>query len=152
MPPIQQSTEMTLHHVVESFWETIPPFWNRVKAHIRQVAMEQFDLSVEQFHILRNIRRGLDSVSDLAEVKNISRPAVSQAVDALVLKGLVTRTPDAQDRRHIRLALTEAGNELLDAIFGNVREWMMQLLAPLGEDGLLRLAEAMDSLRKIEAE
>ena len=47
-----------LHQAVETFWETFPPFWQRIRAHIRQVATEQFEISVEQFHILRHIRRG----------------------------------------------------------------------------------------------
>ena len=81
-----------LEQTLDKFWETIPPLWGYIRAHIRAVATENFDISVEQFHLLRFIRRGQCSVSDLADVKNISRPAVSQGVDALVNKGLVTRT------------------------------------------------------------
>ncbi len=73
---------------------------------------------MEQFHILRHIRRGLGSVSELAEVKQISRSAISQAVDLLVERGLICRLQNAQDRRNIPLELTEAGNSLLDTIWG----------------------------------
>ena len=143
-----ETTQKALRQSVETFWDTFVPFWQRIRAHIRQVAAEPFDISVEQFHILRYIRHGKHSVSELAEARNLSRPAVSQAVETLVQKGLVTRATDVQDRRHIQLALTEAGNTLLDAIFEDTRQWMMQILSPLSEKELHILTQAMDSLRK----
>jgi DNA-binding MarR family transcriptional regulator len=141
-----------LQQAVEAFWENIPPFWGRIRAHIRQVAAEQFDLSVEQFHILRHIRRGQDTVSELAEARNISRAAASQAVETLVQRGLVTRTTDRFDRRHVRLALTDPGDALLDAIFDDTRRWMAQLLSPLGDEELETLTQALDSLAKTHPE
>ena len=142
----------SLLQAVEAFWENIPPFWQRIRAHIRQTAAEQFDLSVEQFHILRHIRRGQGSVSELADARNISRPAISQTVNALVNRGLVVRTTNPQDRRHIRLALTEAGNRLLDAIFDDTRQWMMQVLSPLSDEELDILARGLETLQKTQVE
>lgn len=139
-----------LRQAVDAFWETFPPFWHRVRAHIRQIATEQYDISVEQFHVLRHIRRGDSSISDLAESKNISRPAMSQAVNALVNKGLIIRSPDTKDRRHIRLALTDSGNALLDAIFEDTRQWMMESLSSLSDSELQTLTQAMESLKKID--
>lgn len=149
-PPSENPSSERLSQAVEAFWEVFPPFWQRVRGHIRQVAAEQYDISVEQFHILRHIRRGQGSVSELAEAKNISRPAISQAVDVLVHKGLVIRIPDTQDRRHIQLALTDPGNALLDAIFGETYQWMAQLLSPLDDEELQTLTQAMEFLRKIQ--
>jgi len=134
---------------VDVFWETFPLFWRRIQAHIRTVAVEQFGISVEQFHILRHVRKGLDSVSALAEVKNISRPAISQSVDLLVTRGLLARTTNPQDRRHIRLDLTAEGNALLDAVFGDTRQWMMETIAPLSNDEIRALTRSMESLKKI---
>lgn len=143
------SSKEQLRQAVETFWEIFPPFWHRIRAHIRQAA-EQFGISVEQFHILRHIRRGRGSVSELAEAKKISRPAISQAVNVLVNRGLITRTPDARDRRYIQLTLTDSGKALLDAIFEDTRQWMMQTLSPLSDEELQALTRAMDSLRKIQ--
>jgi len=150
MSAVSTSAKDTLHQTVEFFWETFPPFWHRIRAHIRQVAVEQFDISVEQFHILRHIRHGVGSVSELAKAKKISRPAISQGVDTLVNKGLITRTTDPHDRRHIQLSLTDSGNALLDAIFEDTCQWMMQVLSILSQDELQTLGRAMNSLRKIQ--
>jgi DNA-binding MarR family transcriptional regulator len=139
-----------LSQTVDTFWETIPSFWHRVRAHIRLVAMEQYSISVEQFHILRHIRRGQGSVSGLAEAKNISRPAISQAVDVLVKKGFISRVPDESDRRHVNLALTDSGNALLDAIFADTSEWMMEILSPMKAEELINLKQAMASLNNLD--
>lgn len=147
--PHEPSPEQ-LRRVVEVFWETFPPFWHRIRAHIRQTATERFGISVEQFHLLRHIHAGQCSVSDLARVKGISRAAISQAVEALVARGFVTRTTDTQDRRHVHLALSESGQALLQAIAEDTRAWMMQLLSPLRERERRTLARAMELLRKIE--
>ncbi len=141
-----------LQQAVDSFWEAFPPFWHGVRAHIRQVATEQFDIGVEQFHILRHIRRGHDTVSDLAEAKNISRPAASQAVELLVTRGLVARTRDSDDRRHVRLALTDAGSALLDAVFEDTGRWMMARFSALSDEELHALMQAMQALHRIGAE
>lgn len=139
-----------LQQTVETFWETFPPFWHRVRAHIRQSA-EHHEISEEQFHILRHIRHGQCSVSELAEAKNISRPAVSQGVDALVNKGIILRVTNANDRRHIQLTLTDSGNALLDSVFEDTRQWMMQTLTPLSDEELQMLTQAMDFLRKTQS-
>jgi DNA-binding MarR family transcriptional regulator len=143
-------TNEHLRQLVDTFWETFPPFWHLIRGHIRQVAADQFEISVEQFHILRLIRRGLVTASQLAEVKNISRPAISQAVDALVKKGLIVRRRATHDRRNIELTLTENGDALLDALFDDTRQWMMQIFSPLSNSELQALIVAIDSLRKIQ--
>jgi DNA-binding MarR family transcriptional regulator len=138
-----------LKNAVDIFWETYPPLWRMIQAHIREVAVEQFNISVDQFHILRLIRRGRNSVSELAEVRDISRPAISQSVDLLVTRGLIFRTTDIQDRRHIKLDLTPDGNALMDAIFGNTRQWMVEKFALLSADEIQAFTFSMDSLKKV---
>jgi DNA-binding MarR family transcriptional regulator len=149
MPAPSSPTAKTLELTLDRFWETVPPLWSQIRAHIRSVATESFDLSVEQFHILRYIRRGRWSVSELAQAKNISRPAISQGVDMLVNKGLVTRTTHPDDRRYVELALTQEGNALLDAVFQNTRAWMLTRLAALSQDELESVDHAMESLKKM---
>lgn len=140
-------TEEARQKAIDRFWETIPYMWNQVKANLRSLAAQNFDISVEQFHILRHIRRGIASVSELAEVKQISRPAISQAVDILVEKGLISRQQDAADRRHVNLTLTPAGDDLLNQIFRENRVWMNRKMASLGEEELDQISAALEILK-----
>jgi DNA-binding MarR family transcriptional regulator len=148
MNTISHSSE-NLQRAVDGFWEAFPPLWRSVTAHIRQVAAEQFDISVEQFHILRHIRRGCNSVSALADTRGISRPAVSQSVELLVNRGLVARTTDPLDRRHVKLDLTAEGNALMDAAFGDTRQWMMDKFNLLSAAEIQALSLSMESLKKL---
>lgn len=133
---------------IDRFWETIPPLWGSIRQHIRAEATGRFDISVEQFHVLRYVRRGTSSISDLATAKNISRPAISQAVDLLVNKGLLSRTQSTEDRRFVELSLTESGNALLDTVFKETRAWMKELMSGLSTEELDTIANAMESLKK----
>lgn len=145
---ITQPTEEQLQRTIDRFWETVPPTWNRIRGRIRTTAAENFDITVEQFHILRHIRKGIGTSSELAEAKQISRPAVSQAIDILVQKGLVTRRRSVNDRRRVKLELTESGEALLNAIFIKNRAWMKERLMLLGETDLACLYEGLRLLQE----
>ncbi len=138
--------ETSLRSAIDEVWSTLPPVWNRIRSNIRATAVEQYGIRVEQFHILRHIRRGFTSVSELAEVLQISRSAVSQAVDVLVERGLIRRRQNAQDRRNIPLELTDDGNRLLDAIWEKNRAWMGEKMANLTPADLTTLSNAMELL------
>jgi DNA-binding MarR family transcriptional regulator len=134
---------------IDRFWEAVPPLWSTIRSHIRAAATGNFDISVEQFHILRHVRKGIGSISELAAAKNISRPAVSQAVEALVKKGLLTRVQSGQDRRYVEVTLTPAGNDLLDSVFKQTRSWMKERMQVMSPMELETIANAMDALKKM---
>ena len=146
------ASDILLQTAIDGFWAAIPPAWNRIKANLRSIAVENYDISVEQFHILRHIRKGITSVSELAEVKQISRSAISQAVDLLVERGLICRLQNARDRRNIPLELTGAGNKLLDAIGEKNRAWMETRMAALTPQELEILNCAFELLGKTFAD
>ncbi len=143
------SSKELREQAIDRFWETIPPLWSAIRQHIRAEATGQFEISVEQFHVLRYVRRGTNFISDLATAKNISRPAISQAVDVLVNKGLLTRTQSTEDRRFVELKLTESGNALLDTVFKETRGWMKELMSSLTDEELDTITIAMTSLKKM---
>lgn len=122
--------------IIDGFWEKLVPMWNRVRAHIRDTATQKHAITIEQFHLLRHIRRGAFSVRDLAQAKHTSRPAISQGVEALVQHGLVLRVQNTEDRRFVHLSLTPLGDALLDAIFQETREWMRSKLLQLSSEDL----------------
>lgn len=139
---------MSNHPLLDKFWEVVPPAWFQARAQIRGAAAEQFNLTVEQFQVLRRIRRGFDSVSAIAEDARTSRPAVSKAVDGLVNRGLVSRLTDPNDRRHIQLSLTEEGARVMNGIFGEANRWLEAKFARLTPDESAQVLDALDLLQK----
>jgi DNA-binding MarR family transcriptional regulator len=144
MPPSDELTQQA----IDRFWETVPPTWNRIRRRLRASASEDFGITVEQFHILRHIRKGFHTVSELADERLISRPAASQIVEVLASKGLVERCQSVGDRRRVDLELTDNGNALLNAIFQQNRIWMQSKLASLNEGELTRLLGGLEILQK----
>ena len=143
------STEDILQRTIERFWDTVHSIWGRVRSNLRDNAIKDINITLIQFHFLRHIRHGAHSVGELAERQQISRPAISQAVDLLVEKHLVTRQQDTQDRRYVHLDLTEHGNALLNDAFIKNRFWMGEKMASLSSDDLEILIHAMTILKNV---
>ena len=141
------ATEETLIQTIDQFWETVPTVWNLIRGNLRTIATEQYDISVEQFHILRHIRKGRTSVSELADVRQISRSAISQSAELLVEKGLITRRQEAGDRRFVHLALTPQGEELLNQVFRQNRAWMAENLASINPADLSLITRSLALLQ-----
>ena len=144
----ETSTRELVRQSIERFWECIPSTWTQVRANLRAIAAENFDLSFEQFSILRYIRKGSKSISELAEARQISRPAISQAVEMLVERGLISRQQSTQDRRWVDLELTQSGNDILSTIYKKNSDWMEEKLAFLNPEELQCLLSGLETLRK----
>jgi DNA-binding MarR family transcriptional regulator len=140
--------DKNVESVIDKFWEVIPPLWRSVRKFIHDQAAEEFDITLAQFHILRHIHAGTDSVSNLAKMGRISRPAISRGVDTLVTKGLVSRETDPNDRRRIRLSLSPRGKTLLDELFGNTRTWMMEKMNLLDTDDRDDIIKGLTAFQK----
>ena len=134
--------------VIDRFWESVPSAWHRTRAVIRGAAAEKYHLTVEQFQVLRRIRKGATSVSALAEASQTSRSAVSKAVDALVRRGLVSRSQDPEDRRNVPLALTDEGQRIMAGIYNETEQWLSVRFERLTPEERAVLLEGLDFLRK----
>ena len=138
----------SLQQAVDKLLETLPPVWDRIRSNLRSAATEKFGITLEQFHVLRHIRRGFQSVGDLADKKQISRSAISQSVEVLVAKDLVTRRQESDDRRCVLLELTPHASDVMEANFQQNRAWMKKKMASLTPGELASIQKAMDILRK----
>jgi DNA-binding MarR family transcriptional regulator len=139
--------EFSLQNTVDTVLDTLPPVWDRIRSNLRSAATRRFGITLEQFHVLRHIRHGYQSVGDLAEKKLISRSAVSQAVDVLVEKGLVTRRQESADRRCVLLELTPHARKVLEANFNENRVWMKRKMASMTPEELTSIQNAMVILK-----
>jgi DNA-binding MarR family transcriptional regulator len=77
-------------------------------------AVGDLELSISQIRMLHLLTGPLETASlkTIADEVGLSMPAVSRSVDALVQRGLVTRTEDAKDRRHKAVRATPEAHEL----------------------------------------
>nr|WP_235577688.1 MarR family transcriptional regulator [Rhodanobacter sp. Root561] len=82
-----------------------------VRAVEAELAKQDLDLSFTQFLILKKAHQlGAVSATELARAVELDGGAMTRQLDQLERKGLLRRTPHAQDRRALRIELTSAGN------------------------------------------
>ena len=134
---------------VEAYWKTIPPLWHYIRASIHRVAKEEYGITYSQYHVLRRIWKGKNSVSELSECMLVSRPNISRAVEELVNEGLAYRERDPKDRRVVYLSLTEEGNDLITRLHARNDEFMEGLFSNYSDAELKEMEKSFLSLEKI---
>jgi DNA-binding MarR family transcriptional regulator len=78
---------------------------------LSEVAGEH-DLSVIQTRLLGVLRDREPTMQELGRFLGLDKSSISGLVDRAERRGLVRRTPSAEDRRAVRVSLTEAGRTL----------------------------------------
>ena len=96
--------------------------------------------------------RGPQGVAALAEAVAVTPPTASRLVDRLVKKGLVRRRTDRQDRRQVRIALTETGRHLVDAVSARRRQEIAALLATIAPETQRSVVDALSQLAEVAGE
>jgi DNA-binding MarR family transcriptional regulator len=98
-------------------------------------------LSPPQVHLLFSIggkKEGI-SVKELAERLSVTPGAITQFVDPLVEKGLVVREGDTNDRRIVRLKLTEQARSHFEKFRQEHMASMFKIFEVLSNDELKQL-------------
>jgi DNA-binding MarR family transcriptional regulator len=140
------ANQKLLEEVISRYWESLTPVVRKVHFHARDYAIQDFQITMEQFQVLRHIKRGVKSQAEIAEQLMVSRPAISQVIDLLVEKGLVTRVQSTSDRRYSVLELSLTGQELLTSIYNKNRQWMAEKMANLSDQDLQIVIQAIKLL------
>jgi DNA-binding MarR family transcriptional regulator len=108
------------------------------------------DLTIPQIRTLWFITQHTQpSLSDAAEFIGLSLPAMSRLVDGLVRKGLTTRDVCPNDRRHVRLGITERGQSALDAAWDGTHARVAEEVASLSDEQRATIRAAMEALRSV---
>lgn len=130
----------------QSLQAKVSLFCRAVEEGIRYPALGEAGLTANQFACLRYIAlHPQPSVVDVSKGLGITTAAATPLVDRLVKKDLIVRTPDPDDRRVVRLLLTENGIRL----FGQVEEAenaaLLRLFQCMGEEACRDLQKGIDT-------
>jgi DNA-binding MarR family transcriptional regulator len=96
--------------------------------------------------------RGPQSMAALAEAVAVTPATASRMCDRLVKKGLIRRRSDRHDRRQVRLALTETGRHLVDAVSARRRQEIAALLEAIPAETQHSLVSALTHLAQSAGE
>jgi DNA-binding MarR family transcriptional regulator len=96
--------------------------------------------------------RGPQSMAALAEAVAVTPATASRLCDRLVKKRLIRRRGDRNDRRQVRLALTETGRHLVDTVTLRRRQEIAGLMAAIPSDTQQSVVSALMHLAQSAGE
>ncbi len=114
------------------------------KAHL-----EQFHLSGSEYGIIRNLEGAALTLSELSQRILRVNSNTTAMIDHLEAKGLVKREPDQNDRRVIRVKLTETGTKLSEKVVPKQNMFIRELLGPLTDFETTALTALLEKVEKI---
>ena len=120
--------------------------WNRVA----NKALQQHQLSPagrQALAVLEGADRPL-SPTTIAERLLVTTASMTSLLDTLERRGLVTRTPDPDDRRKILVTLTGNGKRVVDQFLPQVVALQTSLMADLTEPQRQQLLESLATICK----
>jgi DNA-binding MarR family transcriptional regulator len=110
----------------------------------------KYGLNRGEFDVLASLRRaGAESrlsPSELSQALLLSAQAMTNRLDRLERAGLIKRTPDARDRRGLRLELTPVGLSLIEWGVADVMAKVTELLGDLDVVQVEALAGLLQTL------
>ena len=96
--------------------------------------------------------RGEARISDLAVLDHCSQPTMTTQVRRLEEAGLVARTPDPDDARAVRIAMTAKGSEVLSHVRTDRAAVIDPRIERLSQQDRDALSRAMDVLHRLIAD
>ena len=145
-PNTQNPKPKADHAACARAWQGLQVAHDRVARRLTSELGRQCGLTISDFDVLLHLRLHQDEemrMQDLGGVILLSQPALSRLVARLVGRGLVERSPAADDGRAVLLHLTVAGVELADRAIEVhaqlVEEVLTSRLSEREQDSLVRV-------------
>jgi DNA-binding MarR family transcriptional regulator len=130
----------------EELLQTLVQRMMSIMRHVRHVGPPPEPLlSPPQVHLLFIIGRSKEGipVKDLAEISSVTPGAITQFTDALVERGLVEREGDPNDRRIVRLKLTEKARNQMEKVRKEHLAAMSKVFEALTDEEIEQLTALM---------
>jgi len=113
---------------------------------------KQFDMTPQQFNVLRILRGRHPNAASPKEIKEVmvdKTPDVTRLVDRLLLKGYVTREVCEENRKMMDITISDKGLQALEEIDPIVWEQVKRLETVLTNDEANELNRLLDKLREM---
>lgn len=141
--------EQPADHAALRLWLRLLACHNLIEAELRGRMREQFGTTLARFDLMSQLYRypqGL-RMREVSRLLMVSGGNVTGLADRLVAEGLVERRDDPTDRRAYHLCLTRQGRAQFAGMAAQHEQWVVSLLAPLGEQHLCELHEMLGDLK-----
>jgi DNA-binding MarR family transcriptional regulator len=115
----------------------------------KRLQKKKIDINPPALIVLRLVRSRMGTISEVSKQMILAPATIVPIIDLLEKKGLVTRGPDASDRRKNILSITSKGLLILDAvpIISN-EDLIVKSLLKMGEQKSEQLVARLEELLK----
>ena len=123
---------------------------NLIEGEVRARLREVFATTLPRFDLLAQLDRAPEglTMSELSSRLMVSNGNVTGLTEALVREGLVSRLPEPEDRRSLRIRLTDAGKRSFDAMTPTHEQWIDRLMGGLSRAEMTHLLELLGKLKR----
>jgi DNA-binding MarR family transcriptional regulator len=131
--------------------QSIGGLLSRVKMKLMEsleAELEPFGITAAQYVILVNLASGVDSASGLCRSVSYDPGAMTRMIDRLQKKGLVHREPCSEDRRVMRLALSDEGKTVYPQLVERAANVLNQSLRGFTRDEVRQLERLLSRMLK----
>jgi DNA-binding MarR family transcriptional regulator len=121
-----------------------------IEGEVRARLRETFATSLPRFDLLAQLDRAPEGLTmgELSSRLMVSNGNITGLTDALVREGLVSRLPEPDDRRSLRIRLTEAGKRSFDAMTPTHEQWIDRMMGGLSRAEMAHLLELLGKLKQ----
>ncbi len=110
----------------------------------RSLAPLDGEVTLQQYRILVLLAdRGPQRITDLAGALHLNPSSISRMCDRVESKGLTSRSPAAESRREVTVALTPAGTDLLADVANRRLAELTRIVATVPEQSRATMTSAM---------
>lgn len=122
---------------------------NAISRRMSAIYAQEFDLSIWQWRIIAVLGEYGDLTStQLAQRTQTDKPTVSRATTQLQVRGLITRSIDAADRRRAPIRLTPDGQQIYKNVAPQILALEADLLTALNAEEIAILHRLLGQLAK----
>jgi DNA-binding MarR family transcriptional regulator len=108
------------------------------------------ELTNDQHYILRYIyKSGGCTSTELAEVFEVNKSAITAIINRMVDRELIKRTRDEEDRRVVYLTLTDAGTELFEKMEEKISDLVESIITKFDEKEIQNFLQIFEKLSEI---
>ncbi len=108
------------------------------------------DLTNDQHYTLRYMHKvGTCTSSELAEVFNVKKSAITAMINRMWEKGFIERTRDDNDRRVVYLTLTDKGNELFLKTEQRIHKLVESLITKFEQTEIEQFIKTFEKLNQL---
>jgi DNA-binding MarR family transcriptional regulator len=136
-----------IEEIIENLTALVRLF-HLVKNEEQESGIRPLPLDPQYWILLFLLKKDL-TMSELGKKLYRSKPNMTAIVDKLIAENLITRLADANDRRVIRIAITDQGRNFIKSRKKEMKEALKSNLANLKEDELYSLGNHLQEMNQI---